>query len=281
MKGRSRTRAWTSGTGSGLSPDPAVGGGFEPGLSSVQQGLHRAHPASAPAPRGLHPMGFSEGDARLSAMSGNSDTPLELASAAVLAVAALITSWAGYQASLWDGEQAAHYSRANALRIEASRAALSADTRQAVEIGMFFQWLDAEARQDRALASFYRSRLPPDLRPAFNEWLRDDPFTNESAAPTPFSQPVYRTQGRSRAAELDRAAMETFERGQRDNAISDAFTQGSTIVSTAMFFAGIGQIFRVRVARVGLLAMAILAITLGVMRLAALPVQVLGFGPPG
>ncbi len=208
------------------------------------------------------------------------DERLEIASAVVMALSALMSSWASYQAALWDGEQAANYSRANALRIQASREATRADMRQVAELGEFQQWLNADARGDASLARFYRSRLPADLRPAFNAWMDQAPMRNPSAAPTPFVMPQYRPQERTRAAGLDRQADATFDRGQYDNAVSDAFVQSSTIMATALFFGGIGQVFKVRSARVGLLVIAVLALVVGAGRLLGLPLQILGFGPP-
>ena len=42
---------------------------------------------------------------------------LEVASAIIISIAGLGASWASYEAGLWDGDQAAHYTRANLLRV--------------------------------------------------------------------------------------------------------------------------------------------------------------------
>ena len=52
---------------------------------------------------------------------------LELAAAFLLALATVATAWSGYQASRWNGEQAKAFSRANATRIESTRASALAD----------------------------------------------------------------------------------------------------------------------------------------------------------
>ena len=92
----------------------------------------------------------------------------ELVVTVLLVVAALGTSWSSYQATRWNGEQAANYSRANALRIEASKAALEGDTFAQLEAGIFRAWLDAKARQDEDLARFYQARFPATMKPAFS-----------------------------------------------------------------------------------------------------------------
>ncbi len=206
---------------------------------------------------------------------------LEVASAIILSVAALASSGASYQAGLWDGEQAAHYSRANALRVLASRAALEGDTVRTIEVQVFQGWLEAKARGDERMADFFQARFPAAFKPAFNAWLADHPLTNPSAAPTPFDTSVYRRPGQTEANALDAQAQKTFDTGQYDNAVSDAFEQGSTMLAIALFFAGIGQVFKGKGTRIALLTVAGLAMVAGLLRLFSLPIQMIGLGPPG
>jgi hypothetical protein len=206
---------------------------------------------------------------------------LEIVSAVVISIAGLGASWASYQAGLWDGEQAAHYSQANALRVQASRVALEGDALWAVETHMFAGWLDAKARGDEQLASFYQARFPEGMKPAFNAWLADRPLQNPSAAPTPFAIASYQRPGQGAARALDTQADKTFAKGQHDNAVSDAFEQGATILALGLFFGGIGQVFKLRTSRIVLLSIAGVAVVAGFLRLFSLPLQLLGLGAPG
>ncbi|MET0295740.1 MAG: hypothetical protein ABW042_12075 [Phenylobacterium sp.] len=209
------------------------------------------------------------------------DRRLELVSAVVLSSAALASSWASYQGSLWDGEQAAAYSRANVLRIQATDARREGDARQADQRAMFIEWLNAIADRDETRAGFYRERFPEEFRPAFNAWLRDRPRANPSATPTPFLAREYDPPGHAAAAALDAKAEATFAEGERANTISDAFGQSATILASALFFGGILQVFDSRSVKAGLLLVAALAALFGVLRMAGLPVQVLGLAPLG
>lgn len=206
---------------------------------------------------------------------------LEMASAVILSIAALGSSWASYQAGLWDGEQASHYSRANALRIEASRAALEGDAVASLEVQMFGAWLDAKVRGEETLARIYEARFPEHMKPAFNAWVREDPFRRPSAPRSPFTMSTYKRPGLAASQALERQANETFERGQRGNAISDGFEQGATILAVSLFFGGIGQAFKSKQARIALMIMAGVALVAGLLRLVGLPIQVLGFGALG
>ena len=206
---------------------------------------------------------------------------LEVASAIIISVAGLGSSWASYQAGLWDGDQAAHYSRASALRVQASRVALEGDALAAVENQTFSAWLDAKARGDEQLATFYQARFPAGMKPAFNDWLAQQPLKNPSAPTTPFATTIYQRPGRADSQKLDQQAEQTFAKGQYDNAVSDAFEQGSTVLALALFFGGIGQVFKMRTSRIVLLVIAGVAVVAGFLRLFSLPFQVLGLGPPG
>ncbi len=205
---------------------------------------------------------------------------LEIASAIVLSIAALASSWASYQAGLWDGEQAAHYSRTNALRTEASQIALEGDALAAVEVQIFGAWLTAKADHKDGLATFYEARFPPHLKPAFHSWLQDDPLNNPTAPPTPFATPAYKRPGLEKSQELERRADKDFKDGQYANAVSDGFQRGATMLALALFFGGIGQVFKGRSARVFLLAVASVALVIGMLRLFSLPMQILGLGVP-
>ena len=205
------------------------------------------------------------------APAGGRDGWIEMVIAVVLSVAGLTTSWSSYQASLWDGEQAAHYSRAEALRVMASRAQQEADSHRAVQIGLFNSWLQAKAKDETALAAFYEDRIPPDLEPAFRSWIALKPMTNPAAPQSPFAMSAYRPAGYARAKALEAEADRAFDRGQEDNRVSDVFTQGTVFLAMALFFGGIGQVFRIRGVRVGLLAISVLACAAGIGTIATLP----------
>lgn len=205
---------------------------------------------------------------------------LETASAIILSISALASSLAAYQAGLWDGEQAAHYSRANAERTQASRAALAGDALAAVEVQMFGAWLGARVRGDQGLADFYQARFPPGLKVAFNAWMESDPLNSPSAPPTPFATTVYRRPGADEARALDRRADASFAAGQQANGISDAFQQSSTMLAVALFFGGIGQAFSQSKTRLIMVVVAGVVLVLGLLRLLSLPMQILGLHTP-
>jgi hypothetical protein len=105
----------------------------------------------------------------------------------LLVVAALGTSWSSYQATRWNGEQAAAAGRTNGVRIEAARAQGLAQNQTQIDVATFIAWADADRGGDDALAAFYVDRFRDEFRPAFTAWMATEPFTSPTAPSTPSS----------------------------------------------------------------------------------------------
>jgi hypothetical protein len=65
----------------------------------------------------------------------------------------------GPKASRWHGEQAIAFSRANAARVESTRASNLANAQTEIDVATLTQWVDAYARHETRLADFYRRRF--------------------------------------------------------------------------------------------------------------------------
>ena len=78
---------------------------------------------------------------------------LELLSTLLLALAAVATAWASYQASRWQGQQALAGNRSTAARVEANREAGVANRQIQTDIATFIQWVDAYAHDDKQLSA--------------------------------------------------------------------------------------------------------------------------------
>src|SRR4249919_1872206 len=123
----------------------------------------------------------------------------ELVVTVLLVVAALGTSWSSYQATRWNGEQAAAAGRTSAIRISAARAQGLAQAQTQVDVATFIAWADANRQGDRTLAAFYVDRFRDEFRPAFDAWRATRPFSDPDAPPTPFAMPEYKLASRTEA----------------------------------------------------------------------------------
>ena len=162
----------------------------------------------------------------------------EVVATLLLAVAAVATAWASYQATRWNGEQARAGSRTNALRIEAARAAGMARSQIEIDVATFIEWVDARAHDDAALEQFYVQRFRPEFKPAFDAWVATDPFTNPEAPPTPFAMEEYQPEAREEAEQLDRRSEESAAVVGRNIQRSANYVLCVVLFAVALFFAG-------------------------------------------
>jgi hypothetical protein len=164
---------------------------------------------------------------------------LELVATVLLAVATVATAWSGYQASRWNGEQAAAFSRAGAARVESTKADGLANSQTQVDVATFIQWVDAYALEETELADFYYRRLRDEFRPAMDAWIATMPRVNPDAPLTPFVLPEYQLASREEAQRLE-AEAEGWSATARTN-IQRATNYVLCVVlfAAVLFFAGI------------------------------------------
>jgi hypothetical protein len=162
----------------------------------------------------------------------------ELLVTVLLVVAAVATSWCGYQASRWHSEQAEATSRTNAIRIEAARSASLAEAQSGIDVATFIAWADANQRDQRELADFYIDRFRPEFKTAFDAWTATNPLTNPNAAPTPFAMPEYQVEANNDAKSLDQSAEASAAEVDRDIQRADNYVLTVVLFSIALFFAG-------------------------------------------
>jgi hypothetical protein len=168
----------------------------------------------------------------------------EIAATVLLALAAVATAWAGYQASQWHGEQALAASRATATRVESTRASDEANRQVQVDVAAFTQWVDAVAQEEPRLAAFYRGRFRDEFRPAFDRWLASRPLRNPEAPKTPFALPEYRLQATQEADRLQADAEEAGGEVRTDVERAEDYVLAVVLFATAIALAGIGARLR-------------------------------------
>jgi hypothetical protein len=164
---------------------------------------------------------------------------VEAVATVILALAAVATAWSGYQASRWHGEQAIAFSRANAARVESTRASNLANAQTEIDVATFTQWVDAYARHETRLADFYRRRFRGEFQPAVAAWVATHPLKNPNAPLTPFAMPNYRLAAAARADRLEVAAEAAAAEASRDIQQANDYVLAVVLFSAALFFGGI------------------------------------------
>ncbi len=162
----------------------------------------------------------------------------ELLVTVLLVVAALATSWSSYQATRWNGEQAAAAGRTNGIRIDAARADGLARTQTQVDVATFIAWADADLRGETKVADFYVDRFRDEFRPAYDAWIAEEPLTNADAPTTPFVMEEYQVAAKQRAEELDAAAEASAAEVRLDIQRSSNYVLTVVLYAIVLFFAG-------------------------------------------
>ena len=163
---------------------------------------------------------------------------VEVGATVLLAFAAVATAWSSYQANRWNGEQAKTSGMVNKARIDAARASGLASAQQQVDVGTFMSWVDAYARGETELVTFYGKRFRPEFKPAFNAWIATKPLKTKGAPLTPFAMPQYRLAARAEADRLDQTAEVLAAEVRQDIQRSSNYVLGVVLFAVALFFAG-------------------------------------------
>ena len=180
---------------------------------------------------------------------------LDMAATLLLALAAIATAWSTYQSSVWRGNQAKASGASIAARVESTREADVANRQAEIDVALFIQWVDAFAREDDELASFYRTRFRDEFVPAFEAWVATKPRQNPEAPRSPFARPEYRLAASEEAAELEAQAAAKSLEVQRDIERADRYMLAVVLFAISLFFAALSTKLKSRDMRLSLLGL--------------------------
>lgn len=199
---------------------------------------------------------------------------LEVVSAVILAVVTIITAWSAFQATKWGGVMSIRFSEAGAARTQATQAAGRADVEQAIDVGLFTQYVTAVAEDRTELASFIEERFRDEFVPAFDAWLALAPLTNPDAPSSPFVMDEYVIDEAVQARELTATAERRAQQARDANQTGDNYVLLTVLFAAVLFFAGVSTKFETVRVQVGLLAMAVVLLLIGLTLVARFPVEI-------
>lgn len=218
----------------------------------------------------------------------------ELIATILMALAAILTAWSGFQAAKWGGVQADSFSAAGAARTESTRASTTAGQILQLDVTTFLNWLNAAVAdlergeipdpQDTGgykptpdtLSGFLFERLRPDFEPVLHEWLATEPFDNPSAPPSPLAMDTYSDSVPEEQASIELLAeADSLAATAREaNQNSDNYVVLTILSALVIFFAGLAsKLSRVRNQVIALSMGAILFIGTTIV-LIALPIEI-------
>ncbi len=199
---------------------------------------------------------------------------LELLATILLAIAAVATAWSSYQSARWSGVQAIDFSRANASRVESTRASTEAGQKLQIDVITFTQWVDAYAAKNTELADFYFKRFRSEFKPAVIAWIATKPLKNQHAPPVPFSMPQYKLAAEAESRQLLAKAEQATGEAQQSNQRSDNYVLAVVLFAASLFFAGISTKLSVPSQRVAVLVLGYVLFIGTAVWLATFPVTI-------
>ena len=202
------------------------------------------------------------------------DDWVDVAATVLLALATVATAWSGYQASRWNGEQAATAGKVNAARIDSTTASSLANAQTEIDVATFTQWVDAYAQGDRELADFYLRRFRAEFEPAVTAWIATRPLKNPDAPLTPFVMPQYRLAARDEAARSEAKADALAAQVRVDIQRSTNYVLAVVLFAATLFFAGMSAKLPTPRLRLALLIMGLVVFTGALVWIGTSPVSV-------
>jgi len=178
---------------------------------------------------------------------------VEIGEAILLAVVAIATAWSGYQTARFDARQAHLYGLSNKYRAAENRAATRSGQLQLYDSTTFSFWLQGKAQDDLAAQRLFERRFRAEFRPAFQAWLRTDPFHNPKAPPGPLLMPEYRNAAAVQAKAYGAKASAAFEDGTQARELGDKYLRNTVLLATVLFLTALSQKFRLEGVRIALL----------------------------
>jgi hypothetical protein len=196
--------------------------------------------------------------------------------AIILAVAAVATAWATFQASQWAGAQSDAQSASAISRSDAGRASTDATRAEVIDSQTWLSWVSAVAAKDAPKARFLRQRFSPELAKAQDAWLGQVPLDAQgipTVVPpgTPLTTPEYVIP----AQEASDAAAAKAEQDLADADVaasySTKFVLLAVLLALVLFFASIATKFAAPKIQVVLILISLILLAICVIRMLVLP----------
>lgn len=172
---------------------------------------------------------------------------MDLAYAAVLGLAVVITAWCGYQHELWSSALTFELKQANTAHREFTTTQLKEGQSTVIDAIAFTGYFDAVSNHDQKLADYYKDGFRPEMRAAFDAWIKTDPFNNTRAKTSPFDMPEYPLASDSeKANSFLQVVDEKSQNANKMSSIASNYVFFTSMYASVSFLEGIGRVFASR-----------------------------------
>jgi hypothetical protein len=199
------------------------------------------------------------------------DRLISILEAVMLAVVTLVAAWSGYSAAKWGTESSLHLANASAIRTKSTKANEQSLSYRIGDALLMNAWLAAHATGDAKQQQIMEKRFTPELRVAFDAWIKTDPFTNPKAPAGPQAMPQYHAPGSAASVAYAKQADDEYTDGQHAGHTADDYIRVTVILASVLFLIGISTHFRLRGVRFALIGVGAVLLVLAAIQLLLLP----------
>ena len=172
---------------------------------------------------------------------------IDLAYATILGLTVVISAWCGYQHELWGSSLTFELKQANTAHREFTTTELKERQSTVIDVIAFNGYLDAVSNHDQKLSDYYKDSFRPEMRAAFDAWVKTGSFNSTGAKTTPFDMPEYPASSDSKKVnDLLMLADEKSQNADKMSSIASNYVFFTTIYASVSFLEGIGRVFASR-----------------------------------
>jgi hypothetical protein len=196
----------------------------------------------------------------------------EPACAILMAAASVATAWCSYQSSCWSDRSSELDGAAATLQRQATAQHLESRQIEAIQMRLVMEVIDARMEGNENLANFYADRFRDELKPAYEQWLALDPFSNPNAPPHPFVPDLYKPRFEQEVRDARAAAARAEDESSVSGQYARSYLSNTVSLATVLLFAATAEKFDQRRVRLGSLAFAFALFLFAGLRAAMLPI---------
>ena len=179
---------------------------------------------------------------------------IEIAAAALLALATLMSAWSAYNSATWHGISTGYYNKSDFAMARSAELLDMKIQDRVVDSVVFTNYVNALVEGKTALIEAYRARMQPRLRAALDAWEKADPMTNPEAPKTPFQMAEYKDEYLEESIKVTNEARALSSKARAAMHNSNNFILLTVLFAGVLFFAGISTKFqskRIKLAMMG------------------------------
>lgn len=200
--------------------------------------------------------------------------------AIIMAVAAILATWASFEASRFGGQASSLVSASSIARSDSGRYASRGVEQTIVDASVWLEWEKAIYLDRREFAAFIRDRFSPALDTAQDRWFgrieldaKGIPVNGTLPKGTPMGRDDYVPEFQAKAEELALQSEAQLAESERYGAISGKYIMLTVFLALVLFFGSVATKFTSPRIQLGLGALSVSLLLLAIVKMLLLPVM--------